>query len=213
VSDWVFGDIQPFSAGFLSIDPPWAYELYSEAGNAKAASAQYETMALEAIMALPIGHLASDNCGVALWTCSWMRPSFREACLEAWGATYKTEIAWRKTTKNGKVRMGVGYRARSMHETIYYGVIGNPQHKAFPSLFDGLAREHSRKPERWYELVNERFPNVVKIDVFSRASRPGWISWGREATKFDAGSPVENRERNAPQQEPAAPMPLFPNAA
>jgi N6-adenosine-specific RNA methylase IME4 len=210
---WPFGAIQPFSAAVLSIDPPWSYALWSEAGNEKAASAQYETMQLEDIMALPIGHIASDNCLVGLWGCAWMRPSFRESCFEAWGITYKTELVWRKTTKNGKVRMGPGYRARTMHETIYLGTIGNPQHKAFPSLFDGLAREHSRKPEEWYRLVDNRFPDVVKIDVFSRSTRPGWISWGNESTKFDAGSPVENREPTAPQQDQPAPMPLFPNAA
>jgi N6-adenosine-specific RNA methylase IME4 len=212
--NWPFEPLLPFSAQVLSIDPPWGIELYSEAGNLKSASAQYEVMTLEQIKALPIGHLASDNCLVALWTCAWMRPSLREECFDSWGVTYKTEIAWRKTTKNGKVRMGPGYRARTMHETIYIGVIGNPVHKPFPSLFDGLAREHSRKPEEWYRLVDDRFLNAVKIDVFSRASRPGWLSWGNEMNKFDDGEmPVDRREPRALQPKDPAPAPLFEPAA
>src|SRR3546814_19432275 len=87
-----------------------------------------------------------------------------------------------------------------MHETIYLGVIGNPQHKAFPSLFDGIAREHSRKPEEWYRIIDDRFPNVLKIDDFSRQSRPGWLNWGKKKTLFDAGDPASLR-REAPVSE------------
>lgn len=212
--DWPFGELRPFSAGFLSIDPPWAYELYSEAGNQKAASAQYETMSLNDIRALPVGHLATDECVLALWGCGWMRPTERESVMTAWGFTYKTELVWRKVTRNGKVRMGPGYRARTMHETIYIGVIGNPTHKAFPSLFDGIAREHSRKPAEWYRLVDKLFPNITKIDVFSRESRSNWMTWGREATKFDAGTPVSMKRDIDPEPEqPLEPMPLFDFAA
>src|SRR3546814_9225111 len=86
--------------------------------------------------------------------------------------------------------------------------------KAFPSLFDGIAREHSRKPEEWYRIIDDRFPNVLKIDVFSRQSRPGWLNWGKQKTLFDAGDPASLR-REAPVSEgrELEPMPLFEPAA
>lgn len=95
-------------------------------------------------------------------------------------------MIWRKLTPNGKVRMGTGYWTRSMHETILIGVIGKPRKfSAFPSLFDGVAREHSRKPEEFYDLVAKHTNGVRRADLFSRVNRPGFDNWGNEVGKFD----------------------------
>ena len=47
------------------------------------------------------------------------------------------------------------------------------------------AREHSRKPEKFYRLVEEHCPGS-KLDWFARESRPGWTTFGAEATLFDS---------------------------
>lgn len=134
--------------------------------------------------------------------------------MRAIGCVYKTTIIWRKTTRKGKVRMGPGYRARTMHEPVHIGTIGNPMHKAFPSIFDGIARQHSRKPEEYFSMVVKCTPKARRIDLFSRQSRPGWMTWGRESTKFDAGDPVSiKRDRPAPEPKALEPMALFPDAA
>lgn len=185
MSDWQFGHLKMFGYGVLSIDPAWDFALYSEEGGKKSAKAHYDTMTLDEIMAMPIGTLARGDCLVLLWTCEWMRPADIQKILDAWGVVYKTAIIWRKTTRNGKVRMGPGYRARTMHERIVIGTVGNPKHRAFPSIFDGIARQHSRKPEEFYALVDRCCPRLTKADIFSRQSRPGWDNWGRERTKFD----------------------------
>jgi N6-adenosine-specific RNA methylase IME4 len=212
--DWPFGDLTPLSFDLISADPPWEYELYSEAGNEKAASAQYDTMPLDQIMAMPVGHLARGDCLLLLWGCGWMPPARRQSVMEAWGFTYKSEFAWRKTTRRGKVRMGPGYRVRTMHEPIYLGVMGNPLHKAFPSIFDGIARQHSRKPEEFYRLVDKVSPASTKLDLFSRASRPGWSNWGYESTLFDDGDPTSTKRDRGPEPEQApASLPLFDIAA
>ena len=45
------------------------------------------------------------------------------------------------------MRVGTGYIVRTMHEDVLIGRIGRPPYaKPLPSLFDGLARKHSRKP-------------------------------------------------------------------
>jgi N6-adenosine-specific RNA methylase IME4 len=210
--NWPFGDLNPLSADVIAVDWPWDIALYSEVGNKKSASAQYDTMPLSEILEFAplIGQLASKDCLGLMWGCEWMAPRDRQDVLEAMGFTYKSTLNWRKTTKNGKVRMGPGYRVRTMHEPIYLGTIGNPEHKAFPSIFDGLAREHSRKPESFYHLVEKHTPSaMLRLDIFSRQSRPNWVNWGREKNLFDVGQPaslMRNVSAPAPIVEP---MPLF----
>jgi len=108
------------------------------------------------------------------------------AVLAAWGATYKSELVWRKVYRSGKQRIGTGYRVRTMHEPIVVGAFGRPVHKALPSLFDGVAREHSRKPDEFYQLLRAATPAGARCDLFSRETRAGFTGWGDEATKFDA---------------------------
>ena len=106
--------------------------------------------------------------------------------MRMWGFTYKTMLIWRKTTAGGRVRWGTGYVARTLHEPVLLGTIGKPKlTSAFPSLFDGLARGHSRKPESFYELVRKHTAGLRRADLFSRETRHGFESWGDESTKFD----------------------------
>lgn len=214
--NWPFGNIRPLSADVISVDFPWAIELYSEEGNEKSASAQYDVMTLAEIMdfAPQISMLASRDCLCLMWGCEWMAPKDRQAVLEAMGFTYKSTVIWRKTTKNKKVRWGPGYRVRTMHEPIYIGTTGNPTHKAFPSIFDGLAREHSRKPEEFYSLVEAHTPKAMcRLDLFSRQSRPNWTNWGREKTLFDAEAPASLRRERSATATQAEPLSLFPETA
>ena len=51
--------------------------------------------------------------------------------------TYKTNLIWRKVTRHGKVRMGCGFWARTMHEPILMGTVGKPRKFTLPSCFDG----------------------------------------------------------------------------
>jgi N6-adenosine-specific RNA methylase IME4 len=69
-----------------------------------------------------------------------------------------SEIVWLKRYPSGKARIGTGYRVRTMHEPILVCTVGAPQHKPFPSTFDGVAREHSRKPDEFYDLVLSHTP-------------------------------------------------------
>jgi N6-adenosine-specific RNA methylase IME4 len=51
-------------------------------------------------------------------------------------------------------------------------------------VFDGIAREHSRKPEEFYDICDRVMPHARRADVFARQHRPGWDSFGNELTKF-----------------------------
>lgn len=184
---WPFDHLRMFGYDVIVVDPPTEFALYSEAGNKKSASAQYKTLPWPVLAALPIGHLAKANAVLLLWACPPTLPHSLDL-MKSWGALYKTELVWRKITKNGKPRMGPGYRARGLHESVLVGVFGDERqiHDAFPSLFDGIAREHSRKPNEFYEMVARKTPGANRCDVFSRQTHLGFVGWGDEHGKFDA---------------------------
>lgn len=206
---WQFDGLRPGFYEFISADPPWPYELRSEKGEEKSYARHYGAMPLDAIKAMRVGELARMPCVLGLWAISSMIPEAIETG-RAWGFTFKSEIVWRKVTRNGKVRMGTGYRIRTCHEPVLIFTLGNPRHKPFPSLFDGVAREHSRKPEEWYELVERHYPNRWYLDLFSRASRPDWDAWGYEAGKFDPVVRVQSEPAPAAFEAPGADViPLF----
>jgi N6-adenosine-specific RNA methylase IME4 len=191
--DWPFGNLQMFKYQVVVADPPWTFELRSEAGEAKAPQAHYACMSLDDIKALPVGSLASSDCLLLLWTCGWaIATGQAQDVARAWGAKPITELVWRKTTTRGKVRVGPGYRARTMHEPVLLCTFGNPHHPAFPSMFDGIAREHSRKPDEFYSMVQFKTAGAWRCDLFSGGHhRPGFEGWGAPHRKTTEPSPEE----------------------
>lgn len=57
----------------------------------------------------------------------------------------------------------------------------------YTSVITAPGRQHSRKPDRAYDLVAALYPTQQKIDVFSREAREGWSVWGNELAYFKGG--------------------------
>lgn len=182
---WPFGRLQTFGYDLIVADPPWDFRNYSDKGTLKGADPHYSVMTLGEIKSLQVGNLARRDCLLLLWATGCMLPDALEV-MRAWGFTYKTELVWRKLTKNGKPRMGTGYRARNFHEPVLLGVVGNPEHKPFKSMFDGVAREHSRKPDEFNVEIDRCCPKLTfRADLFSALQgRAGWTEWGLPRTKL-----------------------------
>ena len=71
-------------------------------------------------------------------------------------------------------------------EFVLFGRMGSlpfTETKQFSTCFDGKRREHSRKPDGFYDTVRRVSPGP-RIDVFSRERRDGFDSWGDEVDKF-----------------------------
>lgn len=195
LASWPFGGLAPQAYDLIMADPPWRFELYSDAGQEKSADAQYQTMTLDAIRALPVADLARENAILWLWATAPMLP-VQIGVLEAWGFTFKTSGVWVKTTVHGKIGFGTGYVLRNAHELFLIGTRGNPQtSRSVRSVVMGLAREHSRKPDEAFDAAEElaggwrplRWGARPRLcELFSRESRPGWEAWGNETGKFDA---------------------------
>ena len=167
-------------------DPPWSFATYSDTGiTIKGASGQYRIMDIDDIKALPVWTLAAPDCILWMWSTA---PHLRQALdvMDAWRFEYSTCGSWAKRTKNGKLRWGTGYRLRSTSEPFLIGTRGKPKNKRnVASHIDGLAREHSRKPEAAFAAAEKLMPSARRLELFSRQSRHGWSTWGDEAEKFD----------------------------
>jgi N6-adenosine-specific RNA methylase IME4 len=182
---WLFAPLLPRSYSVVVIDPPWDFTTYSQLRQHKAASAHYDVMTTEEIMALPVRRLCQDDCLVLVWATAPML-THALACMSAWRIVYKSNMVWRKVTASGKVRMGLGFWARTMHEQILIGTVGKPSKiKTMPSVFDGIAREHSRKPDEFYRIVETHAAGHRRADIFARETRTGWDAFGDEAGKYD----------------------------
>jgi N6-adenosine-specific RNA methylase IME4 len=190
--DWPFGTLEPFAFDLIMADPPWRFDLWSERGEEKSPQAQYATMDLDAIKALPVADLAAQDCLLWLWATFPMLPDAL-AVMDAWGFRYVTGGAWAKRTRHDKAAFGTGYVLRSSCEPFLIGKIGDPKTtRAVRNivttealLIEAEALGHSRKPADAYAAAEALMPDARRADLFSRRSRPGWEAWGNEAGKFD----------------------------
>jgi N6-adenosine-specific RNA methylase IME4 len=183
---WPFSPLEIGGYDLVMIDPPWTFELYSDKGEEKSAQAQYDCMTMDAIRRLPVAGLGKPDCLFLLWATA----PLLDQCIDtgkAWGLKYKSFTNWRKLTKNGKEGFGTGFIFRCASEPILAFTQGSPKTtRSTRTTFDGLLREHSRKPEEAYTMAEKLMPGARRADVFSRQRRPGWDSWGNELNKFPA---------------------------
>ncbi len=191
--------------GVIMADPPWRFDLYSAAGEAKSPQAQYDCTPTDWIKSLPVSVLAGRDCLLWLWATNPMLPDAL-AVMDTWGFTFKTAGTWVKRTTRGKVAFGTGYVLRSANEPFLIGTRGKPKttratrsavitHDDTPDLRDddwpietitieGAVREHSRKPDAAYAALEALIPDAHRLDMFSREVRAGWKGFGDELGKF-----------------------------
>ena len=119
-----------------------------------------------------------DDAVVFLWTThAFIQDAFY--LLKEWGLNYKAVIVW------DKERMGMGATIRMQCEFCLLAIKGKPiiQGASERDIIREARREHSRKPEAFYTMV-ERLCIGRKLDFFSREQRKNWESYGAETEKF-----------------------------
>lgn len=186
IANWPFDQLDAHAYSWIDADCPWDFSLFSVKGGKKSAQKHYKCLPLDEIKAFPVQDLAAPDCVLSLWgTAPMLRQQM--SVLDAWGFKYKTEMIWRKVTALGKQTFGPGYIVRGSHEPVLIATRGSPHFvaKNVRSCFDGLRREHSRKPDEFYDLVDRMLPKGRRAKLFSRESRPGWETWGDQEKLFD----------------------------
>jgi N6-adenosine-specific RNA methylase IME4/ParB-like chromosome segregation protein Spo0J len=158
-------------------DPPWRYEFSMT--SARAIENHYETMALEEVCALPVSEIAAPAAVLFLW----VPPAILEqafSVIGAWGFSYRSGAIWNKQV------IGAGHYFRQQHEHLLLATRGDmptpSAHDRPASIIAAPRREHSRKPDEAYELIERMYPELPKIELIARQSRPGWAAWGNEIT-------------------------------
>ena len=169
-------EIQPGQFRTIIIDPPWPYGTQYDAETRRVAS-PYPEMTLEAIADTEFPF--ADDCVLWFWTTHKFLPASFDM-LQQWGFGYKATMVWNKEN------IGIGYWLRMQCEFCLLAVKGNPAWEA-TDIRDIVAeprREHSRKPEAFYELVLKHSPKPIG-EAFGRQRRDGiTIITGNEAEKF-----------------------------
>jgi N6-adenosine-specific RNA methylase IME4 len=162
----------------LLADPPWRYEHVKT--DSRAIENQYPTMELDAICALPVGEVCTDDAVLFLWATS---PKLDESLrvVREWGFTYRTCMVWVKT------QIGMGYYARQQHELLLICTRGEPPvplpENRPASVITAGRGEHSRKPVEFYEAIERMYPEFSKLEMFCRKPRDGWTAWGNQSVR------------------------------
>lgn len=152
--------------------------------------ANYRTMTLEAIAALPVRELAAPDCLLWVWGTAPLLDKQIDIMTRGWGFRYCTSGVWVKKTVNDKTSFGGGYVLRNAHEHILIGTLGEPKcARTVRSVIEGQRREHSRKPHQAYVWAERLIPEARRADLFSRQVRAGWDAWGDETGRFPEGAP------------------------
>lgn len=154
-------------------DPPWDYN-NDEWRETYQGTVPYPTMSLPELKTVDVP-AAEDS---VLWL--WFTNAFvAEAAelAEAWGFQQKTILTWDKD------RLGLGHWLRNQTEHVMFCVRGSPEVEfdSQPTIFKEQSGDHSVKPERFYEIVEEGCFGS-KLELFAREARDGWVAFGDEVT-------------------------------
>jgi N6-adenosine-specific RNA methylase IME4 len=167
-------------------DPPWRFvNKTGKVAPEHRRLSRYGTMTLEQITALPVADIAADKAHLYLWCPNALLPEGL-AVMRAWGFSYKSNIVWHKIRKDGGPDgRGVGFYFRNVTELILFGVRGRNARTLAPgrrqvNFLATRKREHSRKPDEQYELIEACSPGPY-LELFARGTRQGWTTWGNQA--------------------------------
>ena len=156
-------------------DPPWEYD--HPISDSRRIENQYPTMSLDEIMSLPVKDIAADDAILFLWVTTPMLEKGLKV-LNAWGFDYRTSMVWVKPS------IGPGQWVRQRHEYLLIGVRGDiptPKGEDKPdSVIEAPREEHSKKPELVYDIIERMYPELPKVELFSRCKRENWTAWGNE---------------------------------
>jgi N6-adenosine-specific RNA methylase IME4 len=170
-------------------DPPWQFQNRTGkmAPEHKRLS-RYATMKLPEIKALPVGQVAADTAHLYLWVPNALLPEGIEV-LAAWGFAYKSNIIWHKIRKDGgSDGRGVGFYFRNVTEIVLFGVRGKnartlPPGRRQVNLVGTRKREHSRKPDELYPIIESCSPGP-RLELFARGPRKGWQVFGDQSSDY-----------------------------
>lgn len=170
--------------GTILADPPWQFtNRTGKMAPEHRRLLRYPTMTLDDILDLPIADLSLPQSHLYLWVPNALISEGLEV-MKRWGFTYKTNLVWYKVRKDGGPDgRGVGFYFRNVTELVLFGTRGSlrtfqPGRRQV-NVITSRKREHSRKPDELYDIVEDCSPGPY-LELFARRARGNWRQWGNE---------------------------------
>src|SRR5436305_5210638 len=166
-------------------DPPWRFtNRTGKVAPEHRRLDRYSTMSMDAIKALQVAKVAAKNAHLYLWVPNALLTDGLDV-MAAWGFRYVSNIVWAKRRKDGGPDgRGVGFYFRNVTELLLFGVKGSMRTlkaaRSQVNMIETRKREHSRKPDEQYELIQSCSPGPY-LELFARYPRPGWTVSGDES--------------------------------
>lgn len=198
--------LERVSGRFATIlaDPPWQFQNRTgKMAPEHKRLLRYPTMDFDEIQQLPVAKLAAAQSHLYLWVPNALLKEGLET-MRSWGFTYKTNLIWFKIRKDGGPDgRGVGFYFRNVTELILFGVRGSmrtlPPGRTQVNLVSTQKREHSRKPDEIYDVIESCSPGPY-LELFARFRRPGWSQWGNEDVEENSLYDVARRKGHVDAQ-------------
>lgn len=172
--------------GTVLADPPWRFvNRTGKVAPEHKRLARYRTLDVEEICALPVADHLAERAHCYLWVPNALLPEGLRV-LAAWGFGYKSNLVWHKVRKDGgSDGRGVGFYFRNVTELVLFGTRGRdartlPPGRRQVNLLATRKREHSRKPDEQYALI-EACSFKPYLELFGRGVREDWTVWGDQA--------------------------------
>lgn len=171
--------------GTVLADPPWRFQNRTgKVAPEHRRLSRYDTLTWKEVAAMPVGDVMAAQAHCYLWVPNALVAEGLRV-LESWGFTYKTMLIWHKIRKDGgSDGRGVGFYFRNVTEPVLFGVRGRlrtlPPGRTQVNLLATRKREHSRKPDELYDVIEACSPGPY-LELFARYPWDGWTAWGDEA--------------------------------
>ncbi len=183
-------------------DPPWPFG-DKLPGKGRGAATHYETLSMDDIATFG-EHLRPslrERAHLYLWVPNAFMAAQSERVgqiIEAWGFSGKTVLTWVKllagaAVTNGDrqprragwidendVATGMGHYFRGSSEQVVFATRGRalePGVRNQRTVFFAPRRQHSEKPDEFYDLVRE-MSKGPRVDLFARRRVDGFSGWG-----------------------------------
>jgi len=189
----------------LLIDPPW--KLCTGGKKSLAVHSHYDVQTKSEIIFTIKSWLSKykieEEAHLYLWTINSYSSGYSNGIIDALevcrtiGFKPITNIIWCKPQNNPtpyglrgtEVCIFATRHRKGHHKEIMYGGTDTSNSVAKPTLknsidwFTANRRQHSRKPNEFYELVEKR-SNGPYLELYARNQRTGWTCLGNESNKY-----------------------------
>jgi N6-adenosine-specific RNA methylase IME4 len=201
-ADSLFAPLPVIEGGWCCVsgDAPLRFASNCEARPGRNAMRHYRCLPLSVIATLPVKEVVAEDAWLFLWiTGPFLAIGAHLPIFRAWGFRPSgmgfdwikvKRSAWDQTFQASEfsraLHFGGGFTTRKNAEYVVIGRRGRPKRlsASVRSTIIAPVREHSRKPDEVYRLIEEFCPGP-RLELFAREHRDGWTAWGNETTKFN----------------------------